>query len=270
MKIEDLNLSALKYFLDAVELDSITLSSERNHVSRPAVSQAILRLEDWYGHQLLAHKKRDFALTDEGIRFHQMAKHSFENLKKGFKNTYAPDFSLHIGCSASLIELVFPKIQSQVKKCPQPVIKIGPTHQLKQMLEQKQINIAFLISTSPKSNFNTFEFYSGNFELRSKSGRLAEPLIVTEKRPEVEAFAKFSAKTKLPLNHQIEVESWTVASRLAEMTDGTCLVPDYLPKASLKSVPMKAWKYHYSAQVLYRKKSLLSEVELELIEKLTR
>lgn len=49
MKIENLNLSALKYFLDTVETKSLTKAADLNHVSRPAISQAILRLEDWVG-----------------------------------------------------------------------------------------------------------------------------------------------------------------------------------------------------------------------------
>ncbi len=107
MKIEDLNLSALKYFLDAVELQSVTLSAAKNHVSRPAVSQAILRLEQWYGKELLIHEKRRFGLTNDGKLFYQAAKKNFEIFKTGFTGVVS-DTSLKIGCSASLIDLVFP------------------------------------------------------------------------------------------------------------------------------------------------------------------
>lgn len=268
MKIENLNLSALKFFLDAVELQSITLSADRNHVSRPAVSQAILRLEEWYGKKLLKHEKRLFALTDEGLSFYRKAKVNFDHLQAGLVEGHRPSDSLKIGCSASLIDLVFPKIQQQISKSHQPLIKIGSTPQLLQMLEQKKIHLAFLISTQEKSNLSSFEFQSGQFELRSKSGQLTEILIVTETRPEVEAFSRFFVKAKINFEKQIEVESWTVASRLAEMTNGTCLVPDYLPKGKLRSVATKIRKWTYSAQLLYHRESVLSELEIELIRKI--
>ena len=111
MKIEELNLSALKYFLDAVELNSITLSADKNHVSRPAVSQAIIRLGGWYGRSLLSHEKRNFELTDDGKEFYQIAKVNYTNLKDGFSRSVTIDNTLRVGCSASLVELIFPKLK---------------------------------------------------------------------------------------------------------------------------------------------------------------
>ena len=268
MNIENLNLSALKYFLDAVELQSITLSSERNHVSRPAVSKAILRIEEWCGKKLLSHEKRLFSLTDDGVIFYRSAKKIFENMQKDFNTNYGSDHSLRLGCSASLIDLIFPRIQTHISKCPQPIIKIGTTHQLIQQLEQNQINLAFLISTGHNQNFKSFQFHSGNFELRSNSGHLTEPLVITERRTEVEAFLKFSIKNKKRMEQQIEVESWTIASRLAEMTNGTCLVPDYLPRGKLKCVSLKNWKFRYTAKVIYKKEAILSDLESDIIKKI--
>ena len=270
MKIEDLNLSALKYFLDAVELDSVTLSAEKNHVSRPAVSQAILRLEQWYGKALLLHEKRRFGLTDEGKKFYQQARLNFETLKDGFSQDASQGQSLKIGCSASLIDLVFPKIQSLIAKSPKPIIKIGSTPRLIEQLEQNQIHLAFLIPTHKISDYKAIDFYSGKFELRSKSGQINGPLIVTENRPETEDFDRFAIKKKIHFAHRIEVESWTAAHLLAEKMGGTCLVPNYIPKGSLRTVNAKGWAFQYKAQVLIRGKSLLSELESELLKNLTK
>ncbi len=110
MKIDELNLSALKYFLDAVELESITLSAEKNHISRPAVSQAIIRLGQWHGKPLLSHEKRFFKLTDDGREFYRLAKVNYMNFINGFSQLENTDKTLRVGCSASLIELIFPKL----------------------------------------------------------------------------------------------------------------------------------------------------------------
>lgn len=270
MKIEDLNLSALKYFLDAVQLESITLSAEKNHISRPAVSQAILRLEQWYGKALLIHEKRRFGLTDEGKKFYALARQSFEGLKEGFSRNAAQNQSLKLGCSASLIDLVFPKIQGLISKSPQPIVKIGPTSRLIELLDQNQIHLAFLIPTRKMSDYKAIDFHSGKFELRSKSGQISGPLIVTESRPETEDFERFAMKKKISFSHRIEVESWSAAHRLTEKIGGTCLVPDYVPKGSLRSAQVKGWNFQYKTQVLIRRKSLLSELESELLQNLTK
>src|SRR5689334_21141632 len=66
MKIQDTNLNLLRYFYDAARAGSVTLAAEKNHVSRPAVSQAILRLEKTLGFKLTRHTKRQLVLTDKG------------------------------------------------------------------------------------------------------------------------------------------------------------------------------------------------------------
>lgn len=266
MKIEDLSLSALKYFLDAVELESITKSAEKNHVSRPAVSQAIVRLEEWYGKTLLIHEKRSFGLTEDGREFYRLAKQNFENLKKGFGQAQSTDKSLRIGCSGSLVDLVFPKIQRFINKSFQPIVKAGPTHQLLNSLDQEQIHIAFVIEIQKDFRFKAIDLHSGLFNLRSKSGKFTETLITTEKRPEVESLFRHVAKNKIEITQHLEVESWSVASRLAELMDATCLVPDYLAKGKLQDVKTKSWQFPYKAQAVIQKDSVLTQLEAELIQ----
>tara|TARA_B110001454_G_C12723234_1_gene436029 strand:- start:4769 stop:5572 length:804 start_codon:yes stop_codon:yes gene_type:complete len=265
MKIEELSLASLKYFLDAVELHSITQSAEKNHVSRPAVSQAIMRLEDWYGKTLLIHEKRNFGLTEDGKIFYRLAKQNFDNLTRGFLESKATNKSLRIGCSSSLIDFVFPKIQPFVNRSFQPVIKVGATIQLLNMLEQEQIHIAFLIEIQKDFRFKAIDLYEGSFELRSRNGKLGNVFITTERRPEIESFYRYASKNKIEFAQHIEVESWSAASRLAELMDATCLVPDYLNKGKLHEVNIK-WQAPYKAKAIFQKESLLTELESELIQ----
>jgi hypothetical protein len=264
MKIEELSLSALKYFIDAVELGSITQSAERNSVSRPAVSQAIVRLEEWYGKTFLVHEKRSFALTDAGKSFYRLAKQNFENLSRGFSKFHDIDRSLRIGCSGSLVDFVFPKIQSFVDRSAAPVIKIGSTPLLLSLLADEKINIAFLIENQPDSRFKTKDLKFGRFELRSKDGKLGKIIITTEKRLEVESFFRFMAKSRVDFLQHIEVESWTVANRMAELMEATCLVPDYLAKGKLNEVKTK-WSSTYKAQAVFLKNNVLTPLEASLI-----
>lgn len=266
MKIEELNLAALKYFLDAVELESITLSSEKNHISRPAVSQAILRLEEWYGKQLLKHEKRSFELTDAGRKFYQLAKRCYGNLQDGLTQGFEPEQKLRVGCPASLVDLIFPKLKPVIDRCPNPSIKVGKTSTLLDLLAQNQIGMAFLIADERTLKFKTRIVHRGHFELRSKNGQWSELIITTEQRPEVNSFLRYAMKGKKNLVKHIEVESWTLAQKLAEMMNGMCLVPDYLEKSSLKTVKKASWKHSYDALLVSQKKELLSELETDLVQ----
>ena len=77
-----LNLTHLKYFLDAVKQGSITASAKINHVSQSAISQGITRLEERFGCHLLAHQPKRFKVTDEGLKLFENSKRFFRCLKR--------------------------------------------------------------------------------------------------------------------------------------------------------------------------------------------
>jgi DNA-binding transcriptional LysR family regulator len=266
MKIEELSLAALKYYMDAVELKSVTQSAAVNNVSRPAVSQAILRLEQWYGKPLLVHEKRLFELTPAGQEFYLRARASFNDFKRGLSTKAEDSKSFKIGCSASLIELAFSKIEKSLKKAPEPIIKIGTTDQLLGYLEDRSIDIVLALDNGKRNKFKKHEFRTGKFRCLSKSGSLENHLITTESRPEVEAFQKYAAKNKIQFSSHIVVESWTVAAQLARFNLGCCLVPDFIETTSLKKVEIAGWNSTYVAAAYVREDQFLSGLEQETLQ----
>lgn len=269
MKLEDLSLSALKYFIDAVELESITLSAQKNHVSRPAVSQAIFRLEQWRGIALLEHEKRSFALTKAGREFYFVARSSFERMNDEFLKKSSTSKELKIGCSTSLLDLVFPKIKKNFSAAHNPVVKFGTTDQLVHCLKEGSINLAFVIDNEKHPTFRSFEFHQGFFHLISKTGNFENTLITTDDRPEVESFLKFTMKKKIVFQSHIRLEVWSLAAAFTQSTGGCCIVPDFILPAGLKSVRTNGWSAPYSARVFVRKMSELSPLEAEIVESLS-
>lgn len=265
IKTENLNLAGLKYFLDAVELKSLTLSSAKNNVSRPAISQAIRRLEQWCGYDLLTHDKRLFVLTEKGKNFYYTAKLTYENIEKGFSQKIGIEDTFKVGCSASLVDIVFPAISTKLNKIASPIIKVGTSQQLFKLLEDEEINLGFLIEANLYRNYDYTEIYSGEFEVRSKSGTIENVLITTEGRPEVESFVRYTSQKKIVFKNHIIVESWTSSNRMTEIIESVCLVPGHLPKGKLKSVSLKGWKYPYKVYAVSRKKGLLSKIETEIL-----
>jgi DNA-binding transcriptional LysR family regulator len=265
MKIQDLNLSAVKYFLDAVEAQSISRSSEINHISRPAVSQAILKLGDWYGKPLLEHEKRSFVLTKAGEEFYKKAKQAFGNLQEVLIKDIDKENSLKLGCSASLLELVFPRLEKFLKKSENPILKFGPTDQLFQDLRQGHVNMIFVVDKNASSEFKAHTFHQGKFQVLSKDGKLSSTLITTEPRRETESLQKYFAKRKIFFQTHMVVESWTMAHRLAELGVGCCLIPDFIRTKELKAVKTTGWGDDYTASFYARKSHELSELERSLI-----
>ena len=83
MKWTDLNLSSLRYFVDAIELGSLTESANKNTVTRPAISQAIRRIESVIGYDLISHEKNALVLTDRGRVFLKQAKNALQVFEQG-------------------------------------------------------------------------------------------------------------------------------------------------------------------------------------------
>lgn len=266
MKIENLNLSALKYFIDAVEHQSITKSSQLNHVSRPAVSQAILRLEVWYGKALLEHEKRSFNLTPQGKIFFKKAKTIFENLQQDFAEQNSETKTFKMGCSFSLLDLIFPQIEPSIKDSLEPVIKIGRTAQLIESLKNNEINLAYVVDSGQSHHLHSLMIRKGHFQILSQSGKYEKTLITTEERNEVSAFKKYALKKKLNFTNHIQVESWTAAIRLAQLNLGCCLVPDFIHSTGLIPVRSAQWGAEYKISLLTKKNAELSPLEQKLLD----
>ena len=268
MKLEELSLTSLKYFIDAVELQSLTLSAERNQVTRPAVSQSIVRLEEWVGKPLLEHQKRLFALTSEGVRFYQVATRAMSRMQSDFASLDTKEHSLKIGISSSVLDFILPKLKVHLKSPDLASLKIAPTDQLIQFMKSKSIHLAITVDNEKESGFKSHEIHKGFFVLRSKDGKIGERLILTEERPEVRALMKALRKLKRDMPVKIEVDSWRACQKLAAADLGACLVPDFLDGENLKPVSLAGSKSPYRIVVLARNSHELSDKERQVLHAL--
>ncbi len=160
----------------------------------------------------------------------------------------------------------FSQIRGPVDRSDNSIIKVGTTQSLLSLLDQRQIHIAFLIESENIRNYRTRIIHKGNFELHSKTGRHSDLLITTEPRPEVDSFLRYLSKKKIEPSKHIQVDSWTLSHRLAEMMNGMCLVPDYFPKGNLQVVRLQSWRFPYKALMVQQKDALLSKLESDLTQ----
>lgn len=262
MDFESLHLASLKYFIDTVDSGSFTTAANLNHVSRPAISQAIKRLEAWSGIDLLKHQKNNLELTLDGQHFYRRAKASYQNFQHQFISGAQIDRSLKIGCSASLVDLHLIPTLKILKRKVKLHIQVGTSNHLKNLLEDGRINLAIFVESGGSSRFESEIISEGKFGVFSKSGKLEEPLIVTEERAEVADIRNYLRKQKADLD-MIEVESWSLACKLAETMGGSCLIPDFVPNSRLRQVQLKGFQPEYKVLLASRRSDLLSENEVQ-------
>ncbi len=108
-------LKQIEYFVAAGETGSITLASERVHISQPSISAAISQLEQEFGFQLfIRHHAQGLSLTPQGTHFLREAKNLL--LQAEELNSIALELSskvtgpLEIGCLVTLYPLLVPEL----------------------------------------------------------------------------------------------------------------------------------------------------------------
>ncbi|MEP2533897.1 LysR family transcriptional regulator [Shimia sp.] len=77
------NIRHMRVFLEAARSGSVSAAAEQCHLSQPAATQAISRLETDLGTPLLIRRRRQFALTPSGAAFQPRAAAALRHLRNG-------------------------------------------------------------------------------------------------------------------------------------------------------------------------------------------
>ncbi len=266
MKLENIHFSAIKYFIDTVQMKSLTKAADKNFVSRPAISQSIKRLEEWSGHQLITHDKRVFALTEQGQNLFRLLNGAYEDFQSVLDRGITSSQSLKLGVSSSLIDSFLVPSLVKLKHIDIFTLKTGTSAQLHELLASEEINISIAIDSKIRNEKLSKVLHQGYFVLASLRGRSCEKYIVTEDRPEVLSFKKTLDRkmdTKI-----IRVESWATGLKVAAALNMACLVPDILVEKPFKKMDSSKFKFGYKVILEHRPLEHLSEAELLFIRNL--
>lgn len=160
----NVNLELYKTFYVVAKYKHMTKASEELHVSQPAISQAIKKLEEELGGALFVRSNKGMDLTEEGEMFYSYvsgalklindAENEFGSFKKLTKG------ELKIGCSASLTKLVLLQALKEFHQ-DYPGIKINVVNELTSnlILDLKLGKLDFVI-------FNESDIKEASLELR--------------------------------------------------------------------------------------------------------
>ena len=129
----NVDLELYRIFYVVAKNKHMTRASEELHISQPAISQSIKKLEDQLGGTLFLRSNKGMELTEEGKMFYEYVKGALElitNAENEF--TSFKDLSkgeIKIGCSATLTKLVLMDILKEFHK-DYPNININITNGL--------------------------------------------------------------------------------------------------------------------------------------------
>lgn len=115
-----MDIRELEYFVTVAELQNFTSAAHKLHISQPAISKAIHKLEEELGFQLLDRTQKKILLTEEGSVFLDLAKDILARMAAAF-NTMAQYKNLtrgtfRIAVPPLLGAYVFPQLFADFKK----------------------------------------------------------------------------------------------------------------------------------------------------------
>lgn len=236
------NLNHLKYFVDAVECGSISGAADKNLVTHPAISRAIKALEDQLEVKLLAHKKKSFEVTSEGLAVAEKARELLGAVKSFNKDhlytSVEPTGTVSLGISRTIgqtllpvllekIEISFPKIKINVQ--------FGTTGEIVEKVANGSVDLGITIGHQKFATLKQSILRRGHFVLvagkswkRIANNDLSKAtFILTEPRFETELLKKeFYRKYKTPLLVKHEIGSWDMITYLTAKSHSIGLVPD--------------------------------------------
>lgn len=106
----NIDLELYKFFYAVAKNKNMTKASEELHISQPAISQSIKKLEEQLGGTLFLRSNKGMELTEEGKMFYEYVKGALELINNAENEfTSFKDLSkgeVKIGCSTTLTKLV--------------------------------------------------------------------------------------------------------------------------------------------------------------------
>lgn len=271
-----LSLTHLRYFHDAAALGSIAAAAVRHRVSASAVSQAVRNLESHFDSQLLAHTRNRFELTDEGRELYDRSikllagVDSLEDEMRFSKSAHSG--TVVFATQQSIAHTMLPGFMARMQKdYPRlaPKLRLAPTDVVQRWITMREIEFGLSVDNVTHDSFMSMPIYEGEFVLvqSTRAGAVDGQGFITpgEHTRESTAFRReYEAVLGKPPQMLMEIRSWGVVKRFAEMGMGIGLIPDYLLRFEgsdgLKRVDLGLPRIPYSINAFHcRKRNSLSK-----------
>ncbi len=253
MKQELVNLTALKYFCDAVRLGGLSAAAKENFVTQSAISQGISKLEKSLNLSLLIHHPNKLQLTLQGELAFQEALQVLQSVKQ-FHRQLLQDQSvltetLEFACTNSFALAVVPPYMKRFKQeCPDAKVNfsLGQSQNIIELVKNGSVDFGILpleicqneqcqFYTEDLSRFEKQTIYSGSFGFYvsskiKRSERKDLGFILTPAQHKETAFLSESYYKKhgKKIHVVLEVSNRELVAELVEEGLGIGYLPDYI------------------------------------------
>lgn len=169
----------IETFLKVVELKSYTTAAEALHLTQPAVTQHIRKLEAHYGHRLIDSSKRSVQVTEAGemlYRYLSLQRANEARFVQLLQSTVKP---LRVGATLSIADYYLPgPLLNRMLHNSDPVrVTVGNTTHLLEQLRTGELDCAFIEGLFDALLFETLSFCQATFLPVVRSGH---PLLGSE------------------------------------------------------------------------------------------
>ncbi len=274
-----MNLDHLKYFCDAVRLNSLKESARVNNISPGAVSQAIQKLEEYFNAELLFHKKGSMEATESGVKLLNLGQNILEDFKELKSQLNEDDFTgeLEFATQQSLAQYYLAEKITKFKKKYEMInikMTMGTTDKVKESVENRQSSFGITLANIDLTSLNSKLISQGNFVCYKGNYKKKDHLfLTTELTSELSTFLKSYKKIfKRDASILMQVSSWGVIKSLADKGQGIAIIPDYLLDNSERKKILKLNENfkmpNYTIELIWpknRKLGRISQLFLEFI-----
>lgn len=232
------NITFLRYFFSAGQTKSISKAAKENFVSQSAISQAIAKLENGLGRQLITHEKNRFQLTPDGLILLDKCEQIFtlfseiEDVFDETQGTFKGKLSLACTHSYALSVLSPYLVKlSQMYSEIEPTLKFGHTGTIVELVKKGDVDFGIVPDNEDFTAFNSHEIFRGEYRLyraEKMSEKALNKLIISEERREVSLLKRHLYEKGIEMSGSMEVSSWEVIASLTEQGFGIGFLPDYI------------------------------------------
>lgn len=184
----------LQTFLTVVELRSYTLAAQALHITQPAVSQHIRKLEEHYGTQFIDFTGHQLSLTQAGELLYRYAAFQAANENRLLEQLSQSTQTLRVGATLSIADYYLPPLLAPfLAQTFRPLIlHVGNTEEMLSACVRGELDCALIEGIFHDDDFCSHIFHAARFlpvaaadhPLSHREHRLAElfcyPLILRE------------------------------------------------------------------------------------------
>ena len=153
----------LNTFLQVVEQGSYTAAACALHLTQPAVTQHIQKLEQHYGCSLFTQRGRAIGLTEQGQRFYHYARMQQSNERQFWLQLSETATPLRIGSTLSIADYYLPPLLAPLLHQPILHLEVGNTDALLNRLLQGTLDAAFVEGMFDRGLFEAQVFQKARF-----------------------------------------------------------------------------------------------------------